>query len=86
MAKGAGNIFYSKAHSLLSQITQQLEHPIFTNVNGEYLKKNCCFVWTNRKAIKEKVEIKFDYEKYNFHVKPLKLAFFDGFGIYLHFI
>ena len=30
-------------------------------------------------AIKEKKEIKFDYEKYNFHVKPLKLAFFDGF-------
>ena len=28
MAKGAGGIFYSKAHSLLSQITQQLEHPI----------------------------------------------------------
>ena len=36
MAKSAGNIFYSKAHSLLSQITQQLEHPIFTNVNGIY--------------------------------------------------
>jgi hypothetical protein len=33
MAKGAGKVFYSKAHSLLSQVTQQLEHPIFTNVN-----------------------------------------------------
>ncbi|MDZ7818025.1 MAG: WYL domain-containing protein [Aliarcobacter sp.] len=29
--------------------------------------------------MKQKVEIKFDYENYNFHVKPLKLAFFDGF-------
>ena len=26
-------------------------------------------------AIKDKNEIKFDYEKYNFHVKPLKISF-----------
>ncbi len=36
-------------------------------------------------AIKEKKEIKFDYEKYNFYVKPLKLAFFDGFWYLLAF-
>ena len=37
--------FTQKAHSLLSQITQQLEHPIFTNVNGEYLEdKTVAFV------------------------------------------
>ncbi|MGE4384207.1 MAG: helix-turn-helix transcriptional regulator [Arcobacter sp.] len=80
MAKGAGKIFYSKAHSLLSQVTQQLEHPIFANINGEYLEeKNIALFEELEKSIKEKVEIKFDYEKYNFHVKPLKLAFFDGF-------
>ncbi|MCT7472977.1 helix-turn-helix transcriptional regulator [Aliarcobacter cryaerophilus] len=80
MAKSAGNIFYSKAHSLLSQITQQLEHPIFTNVNGEYLEDKTVALFEQiEKAIKEKNEIKFDYENYNFHVKPLKLAFFDGF-------
>lgn len=80
MAKGAGKIFYSKAHSLLSQVSQQLEHPIFANINGEYLEeKNIALFEEIEKAIKEKVEIKFDYEKYNFHVKPLKLAFFDGF-------
>ena len=80
MAKGAGKIFYSKAHSLLTQITQQLEHPIFANVNGEYLEEKNIELFENiEKAIKEKTEIKFDYEKYNFHVKPLKLAFFDGF-------
>ncbi|MCG3661985.1 WYL domain-containing protein [Aliarcobacter butzleri] len=80
MAKGAGGIFYSKAHSLLSQITQQLEHPIFANINGEYLEeKNIVLFEEIEKAIKQKVEIKFDYENYNFHVKPLKLAFFDGF-------
>ncbi|MGH2308128.1 transcriptional regulator (plasmid) [Arcobacter cryaerophilus gv. pseudocryaerophilus] len=80
MAKSAGNVFYSKAHSLLSQITQQLEHPIFTNVNAEYLEdKSIALFEQIEKAIKEKNEIKFDYENYNFHVKPLKLAFFDGF-------
>ena len=86
MAKSAGNIFYSKAHSLLSQITQQLEHPIFTNVNGEYLEDKTVALFEKiEKAIKEKEEIKFDYEKYNFHVKPLKLAFFDGFWYLLAF-
>ncbi|WNL34444.1 transcriptional regulator [Arcobacter cryaerophilus gv. pseudocryaerophilus] len=80
MAKSAGNLFYSKAHSLLSQITQQLEHPIFTNVNGEYLEDKTVALFEQIEiAIKDKNEIKFDYEKYNFHVKPLKLAFFDGF-------
>ena len=86
MAKSAGNIFYSKAHSLLSQITQQLDHPIFTNVNGEYLEDKTVALFEKiEKAIKEKEEIKFDYEKYNFHVKPLKLAFFDGFWYLLAF-
>ena len=80
MAKGAGGIFYSKAHSILTQITQQLEHPIFANVNGEYLEDKTLELFEQiEKVIKEKTEIKFDYEKYNFHVKPLKLAFFDGF-------
>jgi predicted DNA-binding transcriptional regulator YafY len=80
MAKGAGGIFYSKAHSLLSQITQQIEHPIFANINGEYLEEKSITLFEQiEKAIKQKVEIKFDYENYNFHVKPLKLAFFDGF-------
>lgn len=80
MAKGAGKIFYSKAHSLLSQVTQQLEHPIFANINGEYLEEKSIALFEQIElAIKQKVEIKFDYENYNFHVKPLKLAFFDGF-------
>uniref|UniRef100_UPI0040487DE2 helix-turn-helix transcriptional regulator n=1 Tax=Aliarcobacter sp. TaxID=2321116 RepID=UPI0040487DE2 len=86
MAKGAGGIFYSKAHSLLSQVSQQLEHPIFANINGEYLEeKNIALFEQIERAIKQKVEINFDYENYNFHVKPLKLAFFDGFWYLLAF-
>ena len=86
MAKGAGGIFYSKAHSLLSQVSQQLEHPIFASVNSEYLEeKNITLFEQMEKAIKQKVEINFDYEKCKFHVKPLKLAFFDGFWYLLAF-
>lgn len=86
MAKGAGGIFYSKAHSLLSQVSQQLEHPIFASVNSEYLEeKNITLFEQMEKAIKQKVEINFDYENNNFHVKPLKLAFFDGFWYLLAF-
>ncbi len=80
MAKGAGRVFYSKAHSLLSQVSQQLDHPIFASVNSEYLEEKSMLLFEElEKSIKEKVEITFDYEKHNFHVKPLKLAFFDGF-------
>ena len=86
MAKGAGRVFYSKAHSLLSQVSQQLDHPIFASVNSEYLEEKSMLLFEElEKSIKEKVEITFDYEKYNFHVKPLKLAFFDGFWYLLAF-
>ena len=80
MAKSVGKIFHSKAHSLLSQISQQLEHPIFANINGEYLEeKNILLFNEIESVIRKKNEIIIDYEKYKFHVKPLKLAFFDGF-------
>ncbi|GGD49967.1 transcriptional regulator [Malaciobacter pacificus] len=80
MAKGAGKIFYSKAHSLLSQVTQQLDHPIFANINSEYLEeKNMILFNEIERVIKQKIEIEFEYENHSFHVKPLKLAFFDGF-------
>lgn len=86
MAKSAGKVFYSKAHSLLSQVTQQLEHPIFTNINGEYLKEQNIVIFEKLElSIKEKKEIRFDYEKNIFHIKPLKLAFFDGFWYLLAF-
>ncbi len=86
MAKGAGRVFYSKAHSLLEQISQQLDNSIFTNINSEYLEeKNINIFEELEKAIKQKVEIKFDYEQKKYRVKPLKLAFFEGFWYLLAF-
>lgn len=38
------------------------------------------------KAIKHKVEVNFSYKKHTFYVKPLKLAFFDGFWYVLTWI
>ena len=86
LAKGAGKVFYSKAHSLLEQISQQIDNSIFTNINSEYLEeKNINIFEELEKAIKQKVEIKFDYEQKKYRVKPLKLAFFEGFWYLLTF-
>ena len=80
MAKNAGSSFYGKAHSLLQQISQQLEHPIFANVHSEALEESHIALFSHiEKAIKERHTIHFTYKKHPFEIKPLKLAFFDGF-------
>lgn len=80
MAKNGGSSFYGKAHSLLKQVSQQLEHPIFANIDSENLEESHIELFTSlEKAIKSKVEVAFDYKKHSFVIKPLKLAFFDGF-------
>lgn len=86
MAKNGGQAFYSRAHTLLSQVSQQLEHPIFTSVNSESLDdKNIELFEQIEQAIKDKNEITFKYQKCDFQVKPLKLVFFDGFWYMLCF-
>ena len=80
MAKNGGNAFYGKAHSLLAKITQQLEHPIFANLDTESLDDEHIEIFSNiENAIKKKIAIEFEYKKHIFNIKPLKLAFFDGF-------
>lgn len=80
LAKNAGKAFYSKAHNLLTQVSHQLEHPIFTGISTESLdEENIELFEKLENAIKTRKEIEFNYEKYDFKVKPLKLAFFDGF-------
>lgn len=80
MAKNAGSSFYGKAHSLLKQISQQLEHPIFANVESESLDESHIELFSLlEKAIKTKHTVSFTYKKHLFDVQPLKLAFFDSF-------
>ena len=80
MAKNAGSSFYGKAHSLLQQVSQQLEHPIFANVQSEALEESHIELFSKiEKAIKERITVSFTYKKHTFEIKPLKLAFFDGF-------
>lgn len=80
MAKNAGSNFYGKAHSLLKQISQQLEHPIFANIESEALDEQHIALFSSlEKAIKSKHTISFEYKKHTFDVEPLKLAFFDSF-------
>ncbi len=86
MAKGGGKTFYGKAHSLLAKMTQQLEQPIFTNMDSETLDDgNLELFITLEKSIKNKQEVSFLYKKHIFTLKPLKLAFFDGFWYLLAF-
>jgi predicted DNA-binding transcriptional regulator YafY len=86
MAKGLGKPFYSKAHSLLSQMSQQLEHPVFTHFNSETIDQESFDTFELiEQSIKHKEEIVFNYQNWDFQVKPLKLAFFDGFWYLLAF-
>ncbi|QKG28748.1 helix-turn-helix transcriptional regulator [Campylobacter sp. RM16187] len=80
ISKSMGANFYSKAHILLDQITQQLNHPILTNINNEKLNEDDFINFELiEKSIKQKQEIACKYNDYEFKVKPLKLAMFDGF-------
>ena len=80
VAKNMGSNFYSKAHVLLEQISQQLNHPILTNINNEKLSEDDLINFqTLEDAIREKVEITCTYNGFEFLVKPLKLALFEGF-------
>lgn len=80
MAKNSGSSFYGKAHTLLKQLSQQLEHPIFAHVESETLEdKHIELFGKLEDAIKAKKCVCFEYKKHSFGVKPLKLAFFDGF-------
>lgn len=80
VAKNMGSNFYSKAHVLLEQISQQLNHPILTNINNEKLSEDDLVNFqTLEDAIREKAEIICTYNGFEFIVKPLKLALFEGF-------
>jgi predicted DNA-binding transcriptional regulator YafY len=85
LAKNAGTPFYSKAHKLLEQVSHQLEHPLFASVDSESLSEENLLLFTNlEKFIKAKVIINVNYttvqgQKRAMSLKPLKLAFFEGF-------
>lgn len=67
-------------------MSQQLEHPIFTGINSESLNDEHIELFEQiEEAIKNKYEITFRYQDYDFLVKPLKLVFFDGFWYMLCF-
>ena len=76
MAKNGGSSFYGKAHSLLKQVSQQLVHPIFANLDSEHLEEIHIELFSSLEgAIKSKIEVIFNYKKHTFTIKPLKLAF-----------
>jgi len=80
LAKGAGKQFYMKAHNLIEQISSGLNHPIYANLDSEALNPEHLEIFEKlENAIKNKVTIKCSYKNHSFELKPLKLAFFEGF-------
>lgn len=91
MAKRVGDDFYSKAMPFLKRISFQMNNPIYACLNAEKLNQDDIAIFqTLESAINDKIEISFMYQKDSktkklFCVKPLKLAFFEGFWYLLAF-
>jgi len=84
LIEGAGTKFASKAKGLLSKIKNDEFNPIFTKLNLEDIGDKLEVVQLLESAIKSKQEIECLYEiKKNkilkAHVKPIKIANFEGF-------
>lgn len=80
LAKGAGKQFYNKAHNLIEQISSQIDHPIHVNLDSEALSSENLELFNLLEvSIKKRVQISCNYRKGDFELKPIKLAFFDGF-------
>lgn len=67
IAKNGGKEFYGKAHNLLSQVTQQLEHPIFANLDSEMLKQTHIEMFEKLElSMKQKKNLPSNIPKMNF--------------------
>lgn len=91
LAKQTGSAFYNKAHQLLEQVSCQLEHPLFANFNSETLSEDHLHIFSLlENAIKTRNLITASYtsvtkKQRNVKLKPLRLAFFDGYWYLLAF-
>jgi predicted DNA-binding transcriptional regulator YafY len=91
LAKHAGPAFYNKAHQLLEQVTCQLDHPLFASMDSETLLEEHLKTFTLlESAIKSKNLITAAYttvskKRRNVRLKPIRLAFFDGYWYLLAF-
>ena len=91
LAKHAGPAFYNKAHQLLEQVTCQLDHPLFASMDTETLGEEHLTTFSLlENAIKSHSQINATYtainkRKRNVRLKPLRLAFFDGYWYLLAF-
>lgn len=91
LAKQAGNSFYHKAHQLLEQVSCQLDHPLFASLSTEILAEEHLKMFSLlEEAIKSKQLVQGHYtaiskKKRFVKLKPLRLAFFDGYWYLLAF-
>lgn len=86
ISKNMGNEFYSKAHILLKNLTNQLNNPILVHLDSEKLSKDDTKNFhTLEEAIKSKNMITCKYNGFSYTIKPLRIAMFDGFWYLLLF-
>lgn len=86
LAKSVGEIFYHKAHSLLSSISSQFSSPIFVHFSAENLdQKDLANFSLLESVIQNQEQISFVFRAKKYILEPLKLAFFEGFWYLLGF-
>ena len=86
LAKSVGEVFYHKAHSLLSSISSQFSSPIFAHFSAENLTQTDFANFTLLESvINDKEQISFIFRAKQYKLEPLKLAFFEGFWYLLGF-
>ena len=86
LAKSVGEIFYHKAHNLLSSISSRFSSPIFAHFSAEDLRENDLANFSLLESvINDKEQISFVFRTKEYKLEPLKLAFFEGFWYLLGF-
>ncbi len=80
LCKANGNSFYLKAKPLLTRLSQQLDQPIFVAAQSESLDdEDLLHFELVERLILGREELGFEYVGRNYEIKPIKIAYFQGF-------
>ena len=80
LARTSGKAFYLKAKPLLTRLSQQLDQPIFVAAQSESLDdEDLLHFDLVQRAILSRVQLAFEYRGKAYEIKPIKIAYFQGF-------
>lgn len=79
LASSMGTSFGNRASSLFSKIQNSHDNPIYSKIEIEDISDKTDLIKELQRAIKESLQVDFDYkDKYRF-VEPIKITIFEGF-------